>query len=321
MGDRVAITVDAPCPRQPYPPPMPRDQHTLPRSTWVLLAALTLGWGCNWPMMKLALAEVPVWTLRGVSVAAGAAGMFVVAAARGQRLLPPGDHWPRLAITAVFNVTLWNLLVAYGLLHLPAGRSVILAYTMPLWTVLLSRVVLGEALSARRMLGLALGMLGMLLLIGDEFALLQAAPVGALLVVGAALAWAVGTVLMKRFPTRLPITSFTGWQLLLGGAPMALGALVIDWGDWQPISWRAAGAVAYNVVVAFVLCHWIWFEIVDRASAGVSALGTLTIPVVGVISSMLVLGERPAWPEYAAMVLVIAALATVLVPVKRRAPS
>src|SRR5512145_848859 len=152
---------------------MSRDQPTLPRSTWVLLAALTLGWGCNWPMMKLALAEVPLWTLRGVSVAAGAVGMLAIAAVRGQRLLPPGDQWPRLVVTALFNVTVWNLLVAYGLLHLPAGRSVILAYTMPLWTVLLSRVVLSEALSARRMLGLALGMLGMLLLIGDEFALLQ----------------------------------------------------------------------------------------------------------------------------------------------------
>jgi drug/metabolite transporter (DMT)-like permease len=200
------------------------------------------------------------------------------------------------------------------LTYLPAGRTVILAYTMPLWVVLLSRVVLGERLTARRMLGLSLGMLGMLLLVGDEFAVLRAAPVGALLVVGAALAWAIGTVLMKRFPTRLPITSFTGWQLMIGGAPIALGALVMDWGEWRPVSWQAAAAVAYNVLVAFVLCHWIWFKIVSRASAGVSALGTLTIPVVGVISSMLVLGERPAWQEYAAMVLVIAALATVLVP-------
>lgn len=296
---------------------MPHDHHTLPRSTWVLLAALTLGWGCNWPMMKLALAEVPVWTLRAVSIAAGAAGMFLIAAAGGLRLLPPRNQWPRLALTAVFNITLWNLLVAYGLTYLPAGRAVILAYTMPLWAVLLARVVLREALNARRALGLALGMLGMLLLIGDELAAVRAAPVGTLLVVGGALAWAIGTVLMKRFPTRLPITAFTGWQLAIGGAPIALGALAVDWGDWRPLSWQAGAAVAYNALVAFVLCHWMWFKIVSRASAGVSALGSMTIPVAGVASSMLVLGERPGWQEYAALLLVIAALATVLVPVKR----
>lgn len=293
---------------------MSHDHHTLPRSTWVLLAALTLGWGCNWPMTKLALTEVPVWTLRGVSVAAGAAGMFLVAAAGGLRVLPARGQWRWLSLTAVLNVTVWNLLVAHGLLLLPAGRAVILAYTMPLWAVLLSRLVLGERLTARRILGVSLGMLGMLLLIGDEFAALRAAPVGALMVVSAALAWALGTVLMKRFPTRLPVTSFTAWQLLIGGAPIAVGALLFDWGEWRPVSWRAGVAVAYTVLVAFVLCHWIWFKIVSRASAGVSALGTLTIPVAGVFSSMLLLGERPGWQEYAAMLLVIAALATVLVP-------
>jgi len=292
---------------------MLHDHATLPRSTWVLLTALTLGWGFNWPMMKLALAEVPLWTLRGLSVAAGAAGMFAIAAATGQRILPAREQWPRLAITALFNVTLWNLLVAYGLTYLPAGRTVILAYTMPLWVVLLSRIVLGERLTARRILGVSLGMLGMALLIGNEVAHLRTAPVGCLFVLGAALAWAVGTVLMKRFPTQLPTVSFTAWQLLLGGAPVALGALALDTGAWRPVSTLATLAVLYNALVAFVACHWIWFMIVTRASAGVSALGTLMIPVVGVFSSMLVLGERPTAQEYAALILVLAALGTVLI--------
>ena len=292
---------------------MAQDRSTLPRSTWALLAALTLGWGFNWPMMKLALAEVPLWTLRGVSVAAGAAGMFAIAALTGQRIFPLRGQWPRLALTALFNVTLWNLLVAYGLTYLPAGRTVILAYTMPLWTVLLSRVALAEPLDARRLLGVSLGMLGMALIIGQELALLRAAPVGALLVLGAALAWAVGTVLMKRLPTQLPTASFTAWQLLLGGAPVALGALALDAGQWRPLSTLATAAVLYNALIAFVACHWIWFLIVARAPAGVSALGTLMIPVVGVFSSMLVLGERPSAQEYAALLLVLGALATVLV--------
>jgi drug/metabolite transporter (DMT)-like permease len=143
-----------------------------------VLAALTLGWGFNWPMMKLALAEVPLWTLRGLSVAAGAAGMFAIAAATGQRILPARAEWPRLAITALFNVTLWNLLVAFGsptcrrdaasscLHHAAVGGAAL-------------TLVLGEPLTARRMLGLSLGMLGMALLIGNELALLRAA-VGAL---------------------------------------------------------------------------------------------------------------------------------------------
>jgi drug/metabolite transporter (DMT)-like permease len=298
---------------------MTRDSHTLPRSTWLLLAALTFGWGFNWPMMKLALAEMPVWSFRGVSVVLGAIGLFLIARFGRLAMLPPRDQWGRLALTALFNVTLWNVLIAYGLTLLPAGRSVILAYTMPLWVVLLSSLVLRERFTRRRALGVALGMSGMLLLIVRELGAMQAAPLGTILVIGAALSWGVGTVLLKRYPTRMPTTSFTGWQLLIGGLPIVLGALVLDHPRWQPLSPYATFALAYNVVVAFVLCYWAWYKIVSTASAGVSAIGTLLIPVVGVLSSMLVLGERPSLTEYLALVLVIAALATVLVPAPRPA--
>jgi drug/metabolite transporter (DMT)-like permease len=297
---------------------MSRDSHTLPPSTWLLVLALSLGWGVNWPLMKIALAEMPVWTFRSVCVWAAAIGLFAIARADGQPLLPPSREWGRLTANALANVTFWNILVAYGLMLLPAGRAVILAYTMPLWAVLLSAVVLNEPLTRRRLAGVALGMGGMGLLIGDELALLRSAPMGALLVIGAAIAWAIGTVLVKRYPVNLPIASFTAWQLLIGGAPMVLGALAFETGALRPLSWPGSLAVAYNVIVAFVICYWIWYKIVSLVPAGVSALGTLLIPVVGVFSGMLVLGERPGWHEYAALALVLASIATVLIP---RVPS
>lgn len=295
------------------------DAHTLPRSTWLLLVTLTLGWGLNWPMMKIALAQMPLWSFRALCALGGAAGMFLIARASRLAILPQRADWPRLALTSAFNVTLWNVFVAYGLSLLPAGRSVILAYTMPLWTVLLSALVLREPLTRRRLLGTALGMGAMAVLIGHELAALRGAPIGALCVVGAAFWWAVGTVLMKRFPTRLPTASFTAWQLAIGGAPIALGALAIDAGRSFALDRAAMLAVGYNIVVAFVYCYWAWFKIVARAPAGVSALGTLMIPVVGVLSSLLLLGERPRWQEYAALLLVMGSIATVLIP--RRGPA
>ena len=298
---------------------MSADRQTLPRSTWTLLLLLTLGWGCNWPLMKLALAEIPIWTFRSLCIAAGAAGIFAIARIGGQTVLPPRAHWPRLVAASLFNVTAWNILIAYGLALLPAGRTAILAYTMPLWVALLSVPVLHEPLTPRRLLGLLLGMSGMLLLLSAEWVSLRAAPVGALLVVGAALSWALGTVLMKRYPTALPTSSFTGWQLLLGGLPIVLGACLFETGKVAPLSWQAWVALAYNMVVASIICYWVWFKIVSRASAVASSLGTLSIPVVGVFSSMLVLGERPDWREYLALLLVLAAIATVIVPARARA--
>lgn len=266
--------------------------------------------------MKLALAEMPVWTFRGLCVAAGAAGIFAVARIGGQRLLPPRAHWPRLIGVSLFNVTAWNIFTAYGLTLLPAGRSAILAYTMPLWVALLSVPLLREPLTPRQLLGLVLGIGGMGLLLSEEWASVRAAPVGALLVIGAAMSWALGTVLMKRFPTALPTVSFTAWQLLLGGLPIIVGACVFDPGRLGLLSWQASAALAYNIVIAFIICYWAWFKIVERASVTASSLGTLAIPVVGVFSSMLVLGEHPDWREYLALLLVLAAIATVIAPAR-----
>jgi drug/metabolite transporter (DMT)-like permease len=280
---------------------------------------LTLGWGLNWPMMKLAVSEVPVLSFRALCLAVGAASMFIIARMGGHIILPRRAQWVPLIGSALLNVAIWNVLISYGVLLLPAGRSVILAYTMPLWTALLSAPVLHEPLTARRLLGVGLGTAGMLVLIGSELASLRAAPTGALLVVGAAVAWAGGTVLIKRFPLDLPTTSFSAWQMLLGGIPVLLGALAFDIGKVHIPSLAASIAVLYNVFIAFILCYWAWFKIVSRASAVVSSLGTLLIPVVGVMSSVLVPRERPSWQEFAAMALVLAAIATVLVPAPSRA--
>jgi drug/metabolite transporter (DMT)-like permease len=281
---------------------------------WALLALLTLGWGMNWPMMKLALADIPVWSFRVVCTVAGAAGLFLIARIGRLPVQVPKGQWPRLCLIAFFNMTMWNVLIAYGLTLLPSGRSAILAYSMPLWVVLLSTLVLHERLTARRTLGLALGMAGMGLLIGQAFTSIHTSPLGATLVIGAAISWALGTILMRRFPVALGTTALTAWQLLVGSLPIILGTLILEWGTWRPIGLGAALGLTYNVLVVSLFCYWAWFRIAASAPAGVAALSTLMIPVVGVFSSMVILGEIPQWHDYAALVLVIAALATVLVP-------
>lgn len=284
---------------------------------WLLVITLTLGWGLNWPMMKLALAEIPVWSFRGVCCASGAIGLFLIAWYGRQTMRVPAGQWRILVVTSMCNVTLWNVFIGYGLTMLPAGRTAIIAYTMPLWTVLLSRWVLHERLTPRRIFGVALGMAGMVLLIGSELAVVKAAPLGAVLVLGAALAWAVGTVLMRRYPIKLPTTALTAWQLLVGGLPIMIGALLLDWGTWHPIGVKATIGLVYNMLFVFIFCYWAWFRIATSAPPTVAALSTLMIPVVGVFSGIWLLGESPHWQEYAAMMLVIASLATVLVPPRK----
>jgi drug/metabolite transporter (DMT)-like permease len=219
----------------------------------------------------------------------------------------------RLAVLAFFNITCWNLLVAFGMTMIPSGRAAILAYTMPVWAVPLSIWVLGERLTGRKLLGLVLGMAGLALLVGDVFA----SP-GTLLVLGAAISWAIGTVLQKRYPMAMPNGAYTAWIMLLGGVPIFAGALLFeDLGALREIGlWPALG-VAYNVIVAFAFAHWAWIKIATSVPVSVFSISMLIIPVVGVLSGMLFLGERPSWSEYAALLLILCALATVIRPQAR----
>lgn len=296
----------------------PQSPHsTLPASGLALLVLLALFWGFNWPIMKIVLTEWPVWTFRAICAASGAIGLFTIAGLMREKIRVPDGQWARLSAISFFNITGWNILAVYAVGYLPSGRAAILAFTMPLWGVILSRFMLDEKLTQRRLLGLGLGLSGLALLIGSEFAALRAAPIGALLMIGAAIMWAIGTVAMKRFPVSLGTTALTAWQMLLGGLPMAAGALLLDGdrfgGDFTLVPFLG---VLYNMLVCFIFCYWAWFRIVSLVPVGISSLSTLMVPCVGVLSGALVLGERPGWQEYAALLLVIAALATVLLPAR-----
>jgi drug/metabolite transporter (DMT)-like permease len=289
----------------------------LPARLWWVLAGLALVWGCNWTAMKVAIAEVAPLTFRTLCLGAGSGILFAVLRLSGQPLAVPRREWPRLALLAFFTITCWNLLVIYGLASIPSGRASILAYTMPAWSIPLSVLVLGERMTARKLLGLALGMGAMALLLADEFTRLQGAPVGALLVLGAAVTWAIGTVLQKRFPLSAPPGAYTAWLMLVGGAPIYVAAFLLeDLRHLADISLLPALGLAYNVFLAFAWAHWAWIKLATSVSVTLFSLCMLVVPVVGVFSGALLLGEAPGWTEFGALALVVGSLATVIAPRK-----
>jgi drug/metabolite transporter (DMT)-like permease len=290
--------------------------HTFPPHLLGLLVTLTLGWGLNWPAMKLAVSEMAPMHFRTVCLLAGAGGLFAFALGGGHPARVPAGQWGRLTAIALVNMAGWNVFAIYGVSLIASGRAAILGYTMPAIAVLLSAWLLREPFTRRRAMGVLLGLAGMALLLGRELHAVGRSPIGALSMVAAAAAWALGTVLMKRWPVDLPTTSFTAWQMLIASVPVLALALVFERGSFNPFTlsvWPMIGAL-YNIVVAFNFCYWAWTKIATEAPVGVSSLATMMIPVVGVFSSAVVLGEVPHWQDYAALALVVASLGTVLIP-------
>lgn len=290
----------------------------IPPAVFWMLALLSLIWGLSWPFMKFSLSGMEPLRYRSFSMFAAMSGLFLIALATRAPLRVPAGSWPRLLVAAFFNLAGWNVLMIFGLQWVPAGRASILAYTFPLWTVPLSAWLLRESITARKLCGLALGICGMGLLLGDELLSISRSPVGALLLLGSAVFWAIGTIVMKRWPVDLPVVSFTAWQSLVSFIPVALLAVWLEDGPIHPfgLPWPVMGAVLYGALISSIFAQWMWYRIVELTSPAVSSISITVVPVMGVLFSMLILGETPRFSDLLALVLVVGALAFILLPTR-----
>jgi drug/metabolite transporter (DMT)-like permease len=279
-----------------------------------LLIALSLTWGSNWPAMKFVLAEVRPWTFRTLCLLVGGVGLLIMAKLAGLSLAIPRKEVKPLLLATLLNVTGWYLLTAYGLIHMHAGRAAIIAYTMPVWAAIMGRIILKEPLSPARAIGLILGLAGLTVLIVPSLKGVIISPLGVACMLGAAISWAGGTIVMKHYHWSMATLLLTGWQLLLGGIPIFVGALVLEpVAALAGVSWQAALILGYTILLSIIFGQWAWFKVVDIFPTSVAAIGILAVPVVGVFSGALFLGERVGFSEVAGLILVVTALAIVMI--------
>lgn len=286
-------------------------------TNFVLLFSLWLVWGLSWPAMRIVFTELPVWQFRAVTSVIGGVTLLAmgIGGRGGWRI--PRPLWPALCTAALFNIATWNICVGYGLANIGAGQGAIIVYTMPVWTAVLSALVLHERMTARKVLALALGIAGVLLLLSANLGAIGGRPVGIAFMFGASLAWAIGTIAVKRAVWPTNMSALAGWQLLIGAVPLAIVAVFAEKFTLDQMSERAAWASLYVVLGALVGGYSLWFRIVDRMPASIAAIGTLMVPVIGVISGALILGEVLGWREIAALALVLSAIGLVVFAPRR----
>lgn len=283
----------------------------------LLLIGLAIGWGINWPIMKFIISEIPPLTFRAFCLFFGGLGILGLARVSGLSLALPKGYVKKLLWVCLLNIVGWNVMATYGLSLLPAGRSALLGYTMPIWTVLLSVWVLQDKFTLRIGCALLLGIGGIAALMSESLIAWFSGPfnlqllVGALLMIAAAWSWGAGTVLMKLWQIPLNTVVLTGWLLLLASLPIMVAAALVDGPPQHLPSTLALWGVVYNVFFAFMFCYWAWVRLVTLVPVSVSSLSSLMTPLIGVISSIYLLGEEPGWPELSATILILGAVAVI----------
>ena len=261
-----------------------------------MLLITAFSWGLNWPVLKFAIHVWPPLTFRVLSGLAGAVFLLAIALIRGERLMPRRDQWPRLVIASVLNIGSYMGFATLSLYWLDASEASIIAYTMPIWAAMMAWPVLGERPTWPRVAGLALGFSGVVVLLAGQLlsappaALLAKLP-GVALIMATALLFAAGAVFTKRFPIQMPALSNVGWQILLAALPLLVLAAAFDRWNLSGIDAMGWAAFAYVALIALCASYLAWFRSLALLPASAAATGTLLVPVIGVFSSALLLGE------------------------------
>ena len=276
----------------------------------IFLAITSVGWGLNWPATKYLLSELPPLTLRGGTGVVGAALLALLAVLRGQTLRVARPMWPRLVLAGLLNVTGWMVLMGLALVYLPASEAALIAYTMPVWAAALAWPVLGERPTPMRALALVMAFAGLSAIMGGNglAATMEKLP-GIIMALGGSIGFAVGTVLAKRWPLQMPPIPAAAWQIGLGCAPVALAGVLLETTHLEAVTRFGWVVLAYSTVVQFCIAYVCWFAALARLPASVAAIGTMAVPVIGVIASALALGEPLGAGQIAALILTLAAVA------------
>lgn len=255
------------------------------------LLVTAIGWGVNWPIMKIILHDWPPFFARGTAGLAAACGLALIAAARGERLsIPSGVRGP-LALAATSNVFVWMGFATLSMVWLTVGEAALLVFTMPIWTTVFAWPLLGTRPTLRSIAALALGVVGIgIVLVEPGFALGGGKLPGVLFALSSAILFAFNTV-ASRSPISLPPIALTAWQVGLGCLPMALIGLVFEsphLGALRPVGWMG---MAYMAVVPMALCYLSWFAALKRLPPSTASTSMLLVPVIGILAASAVLGE------------------------------
>ncbi len=260
---------------------------------YLLLICLGLAWGIHWPVAKIGLRDLPPFTYAALRVATGLAVIAGMLAARRGLSLPDRRDFPVILSVGLGQMAFGIAAMNLALPLVAAGRSSILVYTMPLWVALFQLPLLRAAGSGRQIAGLLAGLAGIGLLLNPQSIDWQSQGQllgSAVLLVSAAL-WAATTIHLRHHSWHGTPFSLMPWQLLVAVVPLAVFALAFDAG--RPIHWEptSIAAVLYSGPIATALAFWLSQSISRSLSSLAATMGFLTVPIVGLASSWVMLGE------------------------------
>lgn len=280
---------------------------------WLLLLVLSLLWGGTFFFVEVALAELPPIAIVAARVGIAAIVLNAVVLATGRRMPGCARRWRQFLVMGLLNNAIPFSLIFWGQTQITGGLAAILNAATPLFTVVLAHFLTAdERLTAGRLAGAAIGLIGVATIVGvDAAAGLGTAILGQIAVVAAALSYAFAGIYGRRFQGLPPLVPAAG-QLTASAALMLPAALLLErpWDLALPSveTWAALIALA---LMSTALAYVLYFRILAAAGAGNLLLVTLLIPASAILLGSVFLGERLEPRQIAGMALIGLGLAAI----------
>ena len=264
----------------------------------------------NWPVMKYLLREWPPMATRGLCGTVAALLLTALAIGLKQSLKVPRPVWGRLYVAALLNITGWVVLMGFAMTWLTASEAVIIAYLMPVITTFLAWPLLGERITPLRVIALFVAFASLAaLLAGNGVEASWAKLPGLVLALVCAIAYALGTIVLKKWPLGLPPISSAAWQLGLGCGPVLVFGLVHDRPDPAALSAFGWSSIIFNILLQQCAGYVCWLAALHRLPASVASISTMVVPVGGVLISAVWLHEPLGPFQITALICVVLSVA------------
>jgi len=297
--------------------PSPRDTAEVTGTARMLVVLLAFAWGLNWISVSLGLRGAPPWTLRFLGAGLGALTLIVAATLSGHTLRVPRGERVHVMVAGFLNVALFQILSTFAQLNGATSRVIILAYSMPIWTTIMGRLLLGERLTTMRRIAIALCIVGLAILVWPLFA--HGIPITVVLGLACAWCWCGATVYLKWVKATVPPLANAAWQLVFGFLFIAGGTFIFEGVPHvSGISGDTWLAILFMGIIGTGLAHFLWWSVAARLPAITASIGALLVPVIGVVASTIVLHERPTVNDIVGFALIFSAASCVLLQPGRK---
>ena len=272
----------------------------------ILLILLILVWSSVWPLFKFATEAIPPFSFRVIIGLPACLLLFLLAFKKCKTIIIPKENWKSLFLISFFNVTLWQVLMLYGITMLGGGRAAVLTYTMPVWATIFASIFGYEKINFSIVVALILGVLGIFAL-SIEINILDNY-FGFFITLAAGLSWGVGTMFVKYGGIKSDGLIVAGWQQLIGILPIIPFALYFDLNNFGIINYSHIFVILFGIFLSSGYTYWAYFTVLQKFSVNITSISVMAVPILAILIDFIFIDIDLSFYDLLALLLIVTSI-------------